>query len=86
MEPGKHEKISSIALKIMKEETKNMFSNNIESFRQVEKMLKEKTKRFDEYDLFIHEAKLNTTAKDGFFVIIAAKPLEAFLNRRRIAQ
>lgn len=73
-------KLVPFAFKIMKEETKNMFSNNIESFRQVEKMLKEKTKRFDEYDLFIHEAKLNSTAKDGFFVTIAAKPLEAFLE------
>lgn len=72
-------KLVPMAYNVMWQETKQDFGDDKESIRLLEKMVKEKTKKFSQCDMFIHNAQLNSS-KDGFFVNVVAKPLESFLE------
>lgn len=72
-------KLIPIAYNAMWQETKNDFTGDKESIRVLEKMVKEKTKKFGQHDMFIHDAQLKNSQND-FYVNVTAKPLNAFLE------
>lgn len=66
--------------KIMLQETKKDLENDKDSVHILEKMIKEKEKKFAAYDLFIHHFDMETTDDDELSVTVTAKPLESFLS------
>lgn len=72
-------KLIPMAYNTMWQETKKGFVGDEESLQALEKMVKEKTKKFGQYDMFIDDTQLKNS-KEGFFVTVTAKPLEAFLE------
>jgi hypothetical protein len=78
-------KLVPLAYNAMWQETKKDFANDKDSFRLLEKLVKEKIKSYDSYDMFIHQADINNTPDGQFFVTATAKPLESFLEDNLMA-
>ena len=66
--------------KIMLGEAKAQLGNNKEDIQLLEKLIKERVKKFAGHDEFIHDFEINETDDGQFFVSVTAKPLAAFLN------
>jgi len=72
-------KLIPVAYQTMWQGTKTELGNDPESVHIVETMIKEKKKKFDQYELFIMDAQLKSD-EGGVFVSVVAKPLDAFLE------
>ncbi len=66
--------------KTMLQGAKAELGDNKEDIQILEKLIKERVKKFAEYDEFIHDFEINRTDDGQFFVVATAKPLAAFLE------
>lgn len=73
-------KILPHAYKLMWQEAKDGFEGDKNSIQLLQKMVREKLKKYGEYDMFIHGTDIDHTPGGQFFVTATAKPMEAFLE------
>lgn len=77
---GSMKKVMPQMYKIMLDETKAQLENDEGDVQLLEKMIKEKLKKFPEQDMFIHDFEIDFSDYGQLFIAATAKPLEAFLN------
>lgn len=73
-------KIIPHAYTVMLRETKKDFGEDKKSIQLLEKLIKEKTNKYGQHEMFIHQADVNITPKGQFFVTATAKSIDSFLE------
>ncbi len=73
-------KLSPQAYSEMWQEAKKDFVEDKESLKILEKLIKQKTKMYEQYEMFIHQADVNITPEGEIFVTATAKPIDSFLQ------
>lgn len=77
---GSMKKVMPQMYKIMLDESTAQLENDGGDVQLLEKMIKEKLKKFPEQDMFIHDFEIDLSDDGQLFIAATAKPLEAFLN------
>lgn len=77
---GSMKKVMPHMYKIMLDEAKAQIENDEGDVQLLEKMMKEKMKKFPEQHMFIHDFEIDLSDDGQLFIAATAKPLEAFLS------
>jgi hypothetical protein len=67
------------AYKMMLQETKNDLEGDKETISMLDKMIQQKLKKYNRYEMFIHKADVNFTPEGELYVTATAKSFEVFV-------